>query len=520
MADYCTDVFKMVEDTDDSFRMWQGLVGPYYVPIMSNDGTLRWTNNGGLPNPSEVNLMGPQGAGIRIAGIRESVEELPATAPAGDIWLVGEGSPYEGYSYTGGEWLDLGPLTVGPAGPPGPQGDDYDLTEADKQEIAEISEGLLLSELDNDPLAIRYGGTGAHDLAGAKANLDIDDIEDKMGTWPLGTDAQDVAGAINEMIGEISLQVADIAQLKDNFAGEFSPTSTYAVGTYVVYGGAFWRCTTAVTTAGSWTGASNWTQVTAGGEFEELATLIASAQAALEALSTALSGKVSKAGDTMSGNLEIDSTSPGEILKNMAMDIADSSYAAPANSMGFRLRDKNGKNVAIITDRYLANGSTGLWMTGWKTVNGSNFSNTLGLYVDKDGNRVVDLYPAAWRSALGLGEIVYGTNTSGNVSVPSGTATEFSSLTLTAGVWLVVACGDWAANGTGYRQIATSDITNPNRSTATTTVGISASGKETYQQLTLIRQITGASSTISFYGLQDSGSSLRIYPYVYATRIG
>lgn len=270
MADYCTDVFKMAEDTDDSFRMWQGLVGPYYVPIMSNDGTLRWTNNGGLPNPQEVNLMGPQGAGIRIAGIRESAEELPATAPAGDIWLVGEGSPYEGYSFTGGEWLDLGPLTVGPAGPPGPQGDDYDLTEADKQAIAEISEALFLAELDNAPLAIRYGGTGAHDLAEAKENLGIGDIEAKLGTWPLGTDAQDVAAAINEMIGVIALQVADIAQLKDNFAGEFSPTSTYAVGAYVVYGGAFWRCTTAVTTAGSWTGASNWTQVTAGGELVDV----------------------------------------------------------------------------------------------------------------------------------------------------------------------------------------------------------------------------------------------------------
>ena len=191
------------------------------------------------------------------------------------------------------------------------------------------------------------------------------------------------------------------------------------------------------------------------------------------------------------------------------------------NSHGFRLQDKNGKNVAIITDRYLTNGATGLWLTGWKTVNGTDINNALSVYVDKNGNRIIGVSdPAPWRSALGLGEIVYGTNTSGNVSIPSGTATEFSSLTLTAGVWLVVACGDWEANGTGYRQIATSDITNPNRSTATTTVGISASGKETYQQLTLIRQITGASSTISFYGLQDSGSSLRIYPYVYATRIG
>lgn len=227
---------------------------------------------------------------------------------------------------------------------------------------------------------------------------------------------------------------------------------------------------------------------------------------------------VNKAGDTMSGNLEIDNTSPGEILKNTALDVTDSSYTQN-NSTGFRLQDKNGKNVAIITDRYLANGATGLWMTGWKTVNGTNINNALSLYVDKNGNRIIGVSdPAPWRTALGLGEIINGTNTSGNVSIPSGTAKEFSSLTLSTGVWIVVACADWAANGAGYRQIATSDITNPNRSTATTTVGIN--GKEAYQQLTLIRTISGSSSNIIFYGLQNSGSTLAIYPYVYAVRIG
>lgn len=34
----------------------------------------------------------------------------------------------------------------------------------------------------------------------------------------------------------------------------FSTTSTYAVGDYVVYGGKLWKCTTAVTSAGAWTG--------------------------------------------------------------------------------------------------------------------------------------------------------------------------------------------------------------------------------------------------------------------------
>lgn len=124
---------------------------------------------------------------------------------------------------------------------------------------------------------------------------------------------------------------------------------------------------------------------------------------AISSLLSSLSGKVSKSGDTMSGNLEVDNTSPGTILKNTAMDVTDSSYTQN-NSTGFRLRDKNGENVATITDRYLANGSTGLWLTGWKTVNGSNIANSLGLYVDKNGNRVVDISDAVpWLSVLGLG---------------------------------------------------------------------------------------------------------------------
>jgi len=177
MAEYCNDHFILVEDNEDSFRMWQGLVGPYYTPIMENDGTLRWTNNGLLPNPEAVNLRGPQGAGIVLAGIVETEEELPGSANPGAIWLVGTESPYEGWSYIGGEWVDLGALTVGPAGPPGPHGEDYVLTAADKAEIAADAEDRLIGELQINPLPIGSGGTDAGTLAGAKANLGIDALE-------------------------------------------------------------------------------------------------------------------------------------------------------------------------------------------------------------------------------------------------------------------------------------------------------------------------------------------------------
>ena len=203
MAEYCNDRFELVEDNEDSFGMWQGLVGPHYTPIMSNDGTLSWTNNGFLPNPDSVNLRGPQGAGLTIAGIRESTAGLPESAAAGVVWLFGMEEPYEGYSYINDEWIDLGPMTVGPAGPPGPQGDDYTLTSADKTEIAGEAEQLLLNDLNNNPLPVTKGGTGAQTLAGAQENLGITDLADQIGDTPLATEAQDIRGAINELVGDL-----------------------------------------------------------------------------------------------------------------------------------------------------------------------------------------------------------------------------------------------------------------------------------------------------------------------------
>lgn len=64
MAEYCNDNFQMYEDNQDSFQFFQALVGPYFTPSISEDGTITWTNNGNLPNPDPVNVRGPIGVGI------------------------------------------------------------------------------------------------------------------------------------------------------------------------------------------------------------------------------------------------------------------------------------------------------------------------------------------------------------------------------------------------------------------------------------------------------------------------
>ena len=39
----------------------QGDTGPYYIPSVSSDGTISWTNNGDLPNPESQNIKGDNG---------------------------------------------------------------------------------------------------------------------------------------------------------------------------------------------------------------------------------------------------------------------------------------------------------------------------------------------------------------------------------------------------------------------------------------------------------------------------
>lgn len=96
----------------------QGPIGPYYIPSISNDGIISWTNTGGLSNPSSINIKGPQGD----TGIQGPEGPI---GPQGIQGIQGpKGNPFTYEDFTQEQLEGLrGPKgDVGPQGPQGEQG--------------------------------------------------------------------------------------------------------------------------------------------------------------------------------------------------------------------------------------------------------------------------------------------------------------------------------------------------------------------------------------------------------------
>lgn len=76
--------------------------------------------------------------------------------------------------------------------------------------------------------------------------------------------------SVEDLIADIEGAVADIpVAYNASFAPAYSNSSTYAVGQYVTYDGYLWRCTTAITTAESWT-SGHWTKVALAEELSDV----------------------------------------------------------------------------------------------------------------------------------------------------------------------------------------------------------------------------------------------------------
>lgn len=116
--------------------------GATFIPSVSEDGIISWTNDRDLPNPDPVNIKGAPGT----PGNPGKNGQTPYIKDG--YWWIGSTNTNVLARGENGATGPIGPQgpagETGPQGPQGPQGipgadgDDYVLTEADKEEIVNL----------------------------------------------------------------------------------------------------------------------------------------------------------------------------------------------------------------------------------------------------------------------------------------------------------------------------------------------------------------------------------------------
>lgn len=91
-------------------------------------------------------------------------------------------------------------------------------------------------------------------------------ITNKIGTAALDTTAQNLSGAVNEILD-------DISGFADNLAAEYDPTATYAVGDLCIYNTVLYRCNTAISTPEAWN-SIHWTATSIDEELDTLSGVV------------------------------------------------------------------------------------------------------------------------------------------------------------------------------------------------------------------------------------------------------
>lgn len=191
-------------------------------------------------------------------------------------------------------------------------------------------------------------------------------ITNKIGTAALDTTAQDLSGAVNEILD-------DISGFADNLAAEYDPTATYAVGDLCLYDSTLYRCNTAISTPEAWN-SIHWTATSVDEE---------------------LDGKVSKSGDTMTGALTINTNEVG--LKDTSWDKTVAPQATYSSPSAVVFRDENGEEVGSIYSYANTDGSYGI---RFRAYNGTT-DNGLGIRIDSSGNKLIGVSnPEAWLTAI------------------------------------------------------------------------------------------------------------------------
>lgn len=207
--------FSDAHDDFDWKETAKGDPGATFIPDVSEQGIISWTNDGGLPNPQPRNIRGPKGDSL----------DLPQGGETGQILKKLSDEDYDV------EWADAAEAQV-----------QSDWTETDTDEPSYIQHKPDLSHFIDDS-----------DYAPTAKTQDM--------VQPVGVDAN---GALWTAPG------GDASS--DMIADEYDDQKVdgYAVGDYCYRDGTLYRCNTAIPAGGeTWTPA-HWDECTVTGEIQTL----------------------------------------------------------------------------------------------------------------------------------------------------------------------------------------------------------------------------------------------------------
>ena len=145
---------------------------------------------------------------------------------------------------------------------------------------------------------------------------------------------------------------------------------------------------------------------------------------------TTANGKVSKSGDTMTGNLYVETANiPSFLTKNTNVEVGTTVPPTDIWTGGIGMQDKNNNNIGLVATQIQTDGSSNIRMLARSKNGGTNIDNSVLLSSAPDGTRTVYVsHPALWRSAIGAVNIA-GDTMSGNLAIAKTDATQ-AGLTL------------------------------------------------------------------------------------------
>lgn len=135
-------------------------------------------------------------------------------------------------------------------------------------------------------------------------------------------------------------------------------------------------------------------------------------------IKSALDAKVSKSGDTMTGDLIVSDHNLN--VKRTNADISASTIAQSQYAI-IGMTDKNDRYIGYIQASNDTSGSTTITVASRKYINNSSINNGVSLSVNASGVRSVNVNDAeAWRNALGASNGVWPTDVGGTGGTDSG----------------------------------------------------------------------------------------------------